>query len=72
MIANTTTKVFFNPANPDAGHSLDVRVVRGMRDLFSHYRKLGLKNSAAEMKFAIKDYVRKQRAILAKAQKQLA
>lgn len=65
MIANTnTTKVFFNPANPDCNNSLDVRVVRGILDLFRYYRKLGLKNSASEMRDYARSYIKGQREIL--------
>lgn len=66
MTTTFSTKVFFNRANPNSTPSLDVQIVRGMHDLFRYYRKLGLRNSAAEMRDAVRDYVKAQRKILAK------
>lgn len=63
-----TQKVFFNKGNPNSSPSLDIQIVRGMHDLFRHYRKLGLRNSAAEMRDAVRSYVRAQREIFAKGE----
>ena len=64
-MTTNSTKVFFDQNNPECNASLDVRVVRGILDLFRHYRKLGLKNSAAEMRDYARSYIRGQRKILA-------
>ncbi len=61
-----TQKVFFNRGNPNSTPSLDIQIVRGMRELFSFYRKLDMRDSSAEMRDAVRSYVQAQRKIFAK------
>jgi len=53
--------IFFDKGRPDSSNSLSVRVVRGMLDLFRHYRKLGYKNQASEMRDTVRGFVRADR-----------